>query len=94
MGPPRRRRRRRRRRRSRRGRGAGASWWEVLSRSLGPPLVPPRGAFEGSRVGKWLDRHTIGCTGGARRSCKSWREREERRKKKEGKKVPLAVGAR
>ena len=40
------------------GGGADAAWWEVLSRCLGPPLVPS-GSLEASRVGDWLDKHTI-----------------------------------
>lgn len=35
-----------------------ASWWEVLCRSLGPPLTP-REALRPSEVGAWLDAHTM-----------------------------------
>ena len=53
-----------------------ASWWEVLSRSLGPPLVPSE-RLEPSRVGEWLDRHTMKVHWWSEKELKEIIEREE-----------------
>ena len=63
-----------------------ASWWEALCRSLGPPLVPAE-RLEASRVGDWLDRHTMKVHGWGEEALIELEEGE-------GKEAPLpAAGA-
>ena len=65
-----------------------ASWWEVLSRALGPPLVPPTG-IEPSEVGAWLDRHTMKVHGWLEEDSES-EDSEDEEKETE---VPAAAAA-
>ena len=65
------------------GGGSGASWWEVLCRSLGPPLVPSEGTLEAARVGEWLDSHTMKVHGWSEKDLEELSEEGEEGREEE-----------